>query len=150
MKGNSYLFYVASGLVLTCFVLISTFIGSSPFLIALFLIFGNVGQSFILIALSNAVSRTLPKEQAGVGMGLFFMLNFISQGIATGIFSKMVVLGSNLPWNPANNYSNGFIYSNIFLVLAGLLIVIVWFYYWQFGRETRKSMQSEELKLVRS
>lgn len=147
-KGNSYLFYVASGALLTCFVLLSTFTGSAPLLIAIFLIFGNVGQSFIVIALSNAVSRTLPKEQVGVGMGLFFMLNFISQGMATGIFSKLVVLGSDVAWNPVNRESNGFIYSNIFFILAGLQVFILLFYYFQFGREKRKRFQSKELKSV--
>ncbi|WP_332697067.1 MFS transporter [Halalkalibacter lacteus] len=143
LKGNSYLFFVASGSLLTCFVLLSTFIGISPVFIAIFLIFGNVGQSFMMIAMSNSVSMALPKEQAGVGMGLLSMLNFISGGMASGVYGKMVDLGSDVYWNAANIYPNGIIYSNIFLVLAGLHVVILLFYYFQFGRAKRKSVQLE-------
>ncbi|EIJ82084.1 metal-tetracycline/H+ antiporter [Bacillus methanolicus PB1] len=143
LKGNSYLFFIASGLLLTCFVLLSTFIGISPVFISIFLIFGNVGQTFMMIAMSNSISIALPKEQAGVGMGLLSMLNFIAGGMASGVYGKVVDLGSDVHWNPANIYPNGIIYSNIFLVLAGLHVVILLFYYLQFGRAKRKSNQLE-------
>ncbi|MBD0381210.1 MFS transporter [Paenibacillus sedimenti] len=136
LKGNSFLFFVASGSLITCFVLLSSFTGVSSVMIAVFLIFGNVGQSFMLIALSNSISRTLPKEQIGVGMGIFSMLNFITQGMATGVYSKMVDLHSPFPWNPINIYPNSSVFSNIYLVLAALHVAILLFYYIQFG--TRK------------
>lgn len=143
LKGNAYLFFIASGLLLTCFVLLSTFTGSSPLFIATFLIFGNVGQSFMLIAMSNSISRTLPKEQVGVGMGLFSMLNFIAGSMATGLYSKAVDLGSEFHLNPANIYPNSFIYSNIFFILAILHVGILMVYYFQFGRAKMKSIQVE-------
>ncbi|MGM0923582.1 MAG: MFS transporter [Bacillota bacterium] len=143
LKGNSHLFFVASGSLLTCFVLLSTFTGSSPFFIAAFLIFGNVGQSFMLISMSNSISKTLPKEQVGVGMGLFSMLNFIAGGMATGVYSWVVDIGSDVLWNPLNINPNGFIYSNIFFVLAALHVVILLFYYFQYARAKRKSIQLE-------
>lgn len=143
LKGNSYLFFLASGLLLTCFILLSTFTGISPIFIAIFLIFGNVGQTFMMIAMSNSVSMTLPKEQAGVGMGLLSMLNFIAGGMASGVYGKAVDLGSNVHWNPLNIYPNAIIYSNIFLVLAALHVGILFFYYFQFGRAKRKSISFE-------
>lgn len=143
LKGNSHLFFVASGSLLTCFVLLSTFTGNSPLFIAMFLIFGNVGQSFMLISMSNSISRTLPKEQVGVGMGLFSMMNFIAGGMATGVYSSVVDIGSDVLWNPLNINPNGFIYSNIFLVLAALHVVILLFYYFQYGRAKTKSIQLE-------
>ncbi|UAL50615.1 MFS transporter [Metabacillus dongyingensis] len=143
LKGNSHLFFVASVSLLTCFILLSTFTGSSPFFIAMFLIFGNVGQSFMLIAMSNAISRTLPKDQVGVGMGLFSMMNFIAGGMATGVYSWVVDIGSDVLWNPLNINQNGFIYSNIFFVLAALHLAILLFYYFQYGRAKRKSIQLE-------
>lgn len=143
LKGNSHLFFVASGSLLTCFVLLSTFTGSSPFFIAMFLIFGNVGQSFMLIAMSNSISRTLPNEQVGVGMGLFSMMNFIAGGMATGVYSWVVDIGSDGLWNPLNINPNGFVYSNIFFVLAALHVVILLFYYFHYGRAKRKGIQLE-------
>lgn len=133
-KGNRFLFFVASGLLLTSFVLLSTFTGSHALFIALFLIFGNVGQSFIMIAMSNSVSMTLPAEQAGVGMGLLSMLNFIAGGMAAGVYGKLVDLGADVHLNPINFYPSGMVYSNIFLVLAVLQASILLFYYFQFGK----------------
>ncbi len=141
LKGNSFVVYVASSLLLACFLLLSTFTGGSPLLIAVFLILGNVGQSFIVIAISNSVSRTLPKEQVGVGMGMLVMVNFISQGIAISVYSKIVDLGSRgVPnWNPFYSYSSGFIFSNICFVIAALQLVILAIYYLSFGRKKQKT-----------
>jgi len=134
LKGNAYLFFVASGSLFTCFILLSTFTGISPVWIAFFLVLGNVGQTFIMIAMSNSVWRTLPKEQTGVGMGLLSMFNFIASGIASGVYGKVVDLGTDVQWNQVNVVPNGAIYSNIYLVLAVLHIGILVFYYLQFGR----------------
>lgn len=133
-KGNSFLFYTASTLLLVCFVLLSSFAGMSPVLIAIILIFGNVGQSFLFIAMSNAISRSLPKEQTGVGMGLLAMLNFISGAIASGVYGKTVDQGASFHWNSANSHPAAAVYSNIYLVLAVVHAGILLFYYLQFGR----------------
>jgi DHA2 family metal-tetracycline-proton antiporter-like MFS transporter len=93
----------------------------------LFLIFGNVGQSFLQIAMSNSVSKTLPKDQVGVGMGLFSMVSFISQGIAAGVYGLLAEQGSSVNWNPLNADPNGYLFSNIYLVLAAMHVGILLF-----------------------
>ena len=87
---------------------------------ATFLLLGNVGQSFITIAVSNSVSRTLPTDQVGVGMGMLAMTNFIGQGIAISIYDKVVDLGSAVipKWNPLFSNLTGFIFSNMYFVLG--------------------------------
>ncbi|WP_178024714.1 hypothetical protein [uncultured Paenibacillus sp.] len=75
-KGNSFVIYVASLLLIGCFALISVASGAAAGWIAAILILGNVGQIFMQLALSNTISRTLPKEQTGVGMGLLSILAF--------------------------------------------------------------------------
>ncbi|MGN7470977.1 MFS transporter [Brevibacillus sp. SAFN-007a] len=141
-KGNAYLFFLASGLLVVSFGLLSTFTGIVVIGIALFLIFGNVGQSFMQISLANAISQSLAKEQAGVGMGIFSMVNFISMGVASGIYSKVIDLGSATQWNPANPYAVGFVYSNIYLVLAALHALIFLFYYFRFGKTRSSGLQA--------
>ncbi|QYR21834.1 MFS transporter [Paenibacillus sp. sptzw28] len=145
VKGNSFLFFTASALLLICFVLLSSFAGISPVIIALILIFGNVGQSFMYIALSNAVSRTLPKEQTGVGMGLLSMLNFVAGAVSAGVYSKTVDQGAAFHWNPLNSHSNALVYSNIYLILAVLHVGILLLYYLQFGRAARTTGRKDEL-----
>ncbi|CAH1213573.1 Riboflavin transporter RibZ [Paenibacillus allorhizoplanae] len=139
-KGNSYVAYIASSLLLACFLLLATFTGSSPLLIAVFLVLGNVGQSFIVIAVNNSVSRTLPADQVGVGMGMLSMANFIGQGIAIGLYSKAVDLGSAslTSWNPLFSHGSGIIFSNIYVVLVGSQLIILGLYYISFGKQKRR------------
>lgn len=137
-KGSPVLFYTASALLLTCFVLMSSFSGISPLFIAFFLIFGNVGQAFMLIALSNAISRTLPKDQSGVGMGLLAMLNFIAGAVSASVYSKTVDQGADSNWNPVNSHSDAFVYSNIYFVLVILHVIILLLYYFQFGKASKQ------------
>lgn len=144
-KGNSPLFYMASALLLTCFGLLSTFTGTYPAVISLFLIFGTVGQSFLSISLSNSISQTLSKEQSGVGMGLLAMLNFVAGAIAASLYSLAVDHGANANWNPANGNPDAFVYSNIYFVLVLLLLAGLVFYYFMFGRSTAAANQSKTL-----
>lgn len=145
-KGNPFLFYAASALLLTCFVLLSSFAGISPIYIAIFLIFGNVGQSFMMIALSNTISRTLSKEQIGVGMGLLAMLNFIAGAVSASVYSRTVDQGASSGWNAANSFPVAFVYSNIYLILAILHVVISLLYYFQFGRAKRMRKATRKIE----
>lgn len=128
-KGNGFVAYTA----LLCFFIgygfLSIIAGSSPYFIMVVLIFAYVGQTFIQIALGNTVSRSLPKEQAGVGMGIFMMMNFIAGATATTLISKALEIKSaSLQLNPLLLNHNSLNYSNIYAVLA-ILIVIVTFIY---------------------
>ena len=49
---------------------------------------------------------SLHKEQAGVGMGLMQMLNFISAGMAS-VYGKMLDIQSGIHWNPVHFYTEG-------------------------------------------
>ncbi|AFC30996.1 tetracycline repressor protein [Paenibacillus mucilaginosus 3016] len=136
-KGNPFLFYTASALLLTCFVLLSSYAGVPPVWIALILVFGNVGQSFLMIALSGTISRTLSKEETGVGMGLLAMLNFIAGALSSSLYSAAVDQGAASGWNVIHSSAAASVYSHIYLVLALLHGVILILYYCQFGRRGR-------------
>ncbi|MHA6480627.1 MFS transporter [Paenibacillus sp. strain BS8-2] len=127
-KGNTYLFTIASSCLILCFLLLSSFAGIAVPWIAAFLILGNVGQSFLQIAISNAVSSVLPKEQIGVGMGLFSMMNFITHGLATAVYGVLASTGAAHNWNPINSYMKEQSFSNIYLVLMAVHIGILVFY----------------------
>lgn len=134
-KSTPYLFFLASSLLILCFFLLSTLIDSNALLLALFLIFGNVGQSFMMIAMSKTISTTLPKEHAGVGMGLLMMQNFISGSIAIGIYGKAIDIKASTSWNPLLQSSNGTIYSNIFIVLTILHVIILIVYKFKMNKK---------------
>lgn len=142
-KGNLLLVHTATSLLFACYILLSSFVGTSPLLIMIFLIFGNLGQTFMSIAMSNTISRTLTKEQIGVGMGLFSMLNFISGATATSLIGKILDYNkTEFHFNPIISNKAVFIYSNIFFVLAFLIIVVAFLYSKQFGPAQQKMKKS--------
>lgn len=131
-KGNPRLFAIAAAMILLCFIVLSSVVGMSPLWIAGFMIFGTVGQSFIQIAMSNTISRTLSKEQTGVGMGLYAMLNFIAGATATSLIGKSLDAGTASfrinPFAPGE----ALLYSNILVFLAVLIVAVAIVYFAQF------------------
>lgn len=97
------------------------------------------------IALTGTISRTLAKEQTGVGMGLLSMSNFLSGAVAAGVYSKAVDQGGSVHWNPLNLFANSGVYSNIYLILAALEMIMVLFYYFYFLRNERPRLQSSSI-----
>ncbi|PWW02775.1 DHA2 family metal-tetracycline-proton antiporter-like MFS transporter [Paenibacillus cellulosilyticus] len=126
-KGNSFVYHTASLLLFSCFLLLSIFVGSPAALIGLIFTLGNAGQMFMQIVLSNTISRSIPKDQIGVGMGMLTLCNFLSGAIATGIYGKVMDHGASSSWIPWHTNEASFVFSNLYLVLAlihiGLLIV---------------------------
>lgn len=147
-RGNLALVFVASVLLFLAFSLLSTFIGVSAYFIAIILILGNVGQTFMQISMSNTISQTLPKEETGVGMGLLSMINFISGAMAMSVVGKMLDMGTAaVQFNPLNTNVTAHVYSNIFLVMSLVTIAVVVLYRYQFGtgasvsRKNKKGME---------
>ena len=73
-------------------------------------------------------------------MGLFSMLTFISAAASTAVLGK--VLDSGVPaaaFNPIPGNQAAFVFSNIFVVLAVLVIGVSMVYYVQFGRKESRS-----------
>ncbi|SHF43495.1 MFS transporter, DHA2 family, metal-tetracycline-proton antiporter [Seinonella peptonophila] len=143
-KGDAYLFKIAASLLISSFLLLSTFIGSFILLIVLFLIAGNVGQTSLQLAMNNTISKTLDKQHAGVGMGMLAMLNFIVQGVATTLYGKWIDQGASTQWNPFLTHLQGTIFSNIFLVLVGVFLLISISYFLLFTNR-KKTVQMQSL-----
>lgn len=146
-RGNTFLVYTASLMLLFCFTVLSIVVGVSPYIIAIILIAGNVGQTFMQIAMSNTISRTLAKEQVGVGMGLFSMVNFMSGAISMSFIGKL--LDNKVPsfhFNPLVTNKDAFVYSNIFIVMCLMTIAIVVLYRLQFGTSQMKVRIAQKSK----
>jgi len=139
-KGNPFLIYTAAALLIIGFVCLSSIVGMSPAFIAIFLIFGVLGQSFMQIALSNTVSRTLSKEHVGMGMGLFSMITFISSATSATAIGKVLDLGAfTVRLNPIPHNRSTFVYSDIFMALAVLALVMVTIYYAKIDRAAKRT-----------
>jgi len=129
-RGNTFLLYLASTLQLLCFGCLSLFAGMSPYLVMATLIMGNLGQTFMQIAMSNTISRTLTRQQTGIGMGLFSMLNFISGATATALIGRVLDHGPPaLQFSPLSMPREAVVYSNTYLFLGVLVVLVLFLYY---------------------
>lgn len=136
-KGNPFLLYTASTLLVGGFIILSSVVGMSPTYTQIFLTLGVLGQSFMQIAMSNTISRTLPKNEIGIGMGLLSMFNFIAAAGSTAVIGKVLDGGtSTVQLNPFVHDKVAFVYSNILLALAVIVVVMTVLYYYQFGRKS--------------
>lgn len=142
-RGTPFLFYLAIALNSVCFALLSTFSGTSPLLIAGFLVLGNIGQMFMQVSLSKTISLSLPGEQTGVGMGLLSMLNFLAGAVATGVYGRAVDLEVTRTWNPLNPFPASSAYSNIFTLLVAIQIGMLALFLVQFGKKPHTRSRSD-------
>ncbi|WP_421000216.1 MFS transporter [Carnobacterium maltaromaticum] len=127
-KGNSTLAYMSIVLFFICFSLLSFFAGASAYLIMVILILGYVAQSQWQIAMANSLSNTLSKEQTGIGMGLFMLVNFVASSISATFMGKTLSSSSSLNFNPLHIAANGTEYSNIYAVLTIIVVIIAILY----------------------
>lgn len=139
-RGPLALFSLAATLLFACYVLLSTFIGSSVWVLVGLLILGYVGQSSMSIVMSRSISLALPSNQSGVGMGMLMMQNFIAGSIAIGIYSRVVDLDARTSWNPWFSSVTGTIYSNLFLVLALTILAVYGLYRMRFHRRHTRQL----------
>ncbi|WP_260504310.1 MFS transporter [Paenibacillus illinoisensis] len=134
-KGNPFLLYTASSLLVGGFIILSSVAGMSPTYTQIFLTLGVLGQSYMQIAMSNTISRTLPTAEVGIGMGLLSMFNFIAAAVSTAIIGKLLDgETSTVHLNPFVQEKIAFAYSNILLALAAVVVLMTVLYYFQFGR----------------
>jgi DHA2 family metal-tetracycline-proton antiporter-like MFS transporter len=142
-SGNTLLFFLASLLLLSAFLLLSILIGRSLIFVAMALIVGQVGQTFIVVAMSGTVANTLAKEQAGVGMGLMAMLNFIASLVSGALISLVVDQDTQSAWNPFYLLGEGKMYSNLYLILALSYVGLILIYIIRFGYRTPLNYQQK-------
>jgi DHA2 family metal-tetracycline-proton antiporter-like MFS transporter len=133
--GSISVVYMALALLLTGFIALSTFAGSSIYSIALSLIVGNTGFAFMQASLAKVVSTTLPHEQAGVGMGIYNLMNFMAGAVSVTVLSKLLdATSSAFSINPLALKPAAFIYSNLFFGLAIVTLVNLSMFYLTFKR----------------
>jgi len=134
-RGTPALYAIAAGLLTACFAALALLSGTLPVLaVPLVLILGNVGQTFMQVAITNSVSSTLPKAETGVGMGLFSMTNFLSSAAAASLYGAAVDAGESgiLPGLPGPAAEAG-AFGPIYAALAVLHITLLAVYRFSFG-----------------
>ncbi|MFC7064150.1 MFS transporter [Halobacillus seohaensis] len=142
-QGSGKVVYIAFTLMITGFFLLSSFVGSSPLVISIVIIISYIAFPFIQTATANLISTVLPKNEIGVGMGIYNLFNFMSGAFGGAIIGKMLDYESGVKLNPIS-FAQGHevVYSNVFIGLVALTILNGCFFYLAFKRH-----ESDQLAL---
>lgn len=127
-RGSRYTLYLSFGILAFGLLGMSSFTGVTPWLIAAFLPFINVPFTFVQAAMAKVVSSILPKEEMGVGMGVYNLINFLAGSISGAVLSKTI----EFDWSAGNITAVGTpsTYGTVYMILAVLgLVNIVWVYW---------------------
>ncbi|XEC96283.1 MFS transporter [Paenibacillus tarimensis] len=87
-RGSRYTLFLAFIVLSLGLLGLSAVTGLSPWVIAIVLPLINMSFTFAQAALAKTVSSSLPKEQTGIGMGIYNLLNFLAGAISGAIVSK--------------------------------------------------------------
>ncbi len=129
-KGSIPVVYAGMTLLITGFILLSTFAGLEPWVITLNLVLCYMGFSLLQSSVAHIVSSTLPREQMGIGMGMYNLFFFMSGAFSTAFIGKLLDISrDDTPINPLTAIVSAGPYSNLFLLLAGIVIVAASLFY---------------------
>ncbi|WP_258881580.1 MFS transporter [Paenibacillus sp. sptzw28] len=115
--GNRSIIRYVPLLVLSSVVLFALFASNSYVHILLIYMLMSVGFTFLTSSISNEMSRILPKEQIGSGLGLFQLLQFFSGAFGVAITASALVWQQTMPLSTA--------YGNIYWGMAVIVLVSI-------------------------
>ncbi|MFD1040134.1 MFS transporter [Virgibacillus byunsanensis] len=134
-QGSKQVIYIAFGLMITGFFLISTFTGSSAWVISMVLIITFIAFPFIQTSTANLISTVLPRNEIGVGMGIYNLFNFMSGAFSGAIIGKILDYESGVKLNPFSiAQGHGISYSNVFIGFIVVTILNGCLFYFSFRR----------------
>lgn len=121
--GNDLLMIYAPWLLTVAALLFATLAGLSFYAILAIYMLMSLGFTAITSSVSNELSRILPKEQIGAGMGLYQLTQFFSGTLSVAVSSSSLALQKDLPVQQA--------YSHIFWGMTAVAILAIacsWLY----------------------
>ncbi|MET3699852.1 DHA2 family metal-tetracycline-proton antiporter-like MFS transporter [Bacillus oleivorans] len=134
-RGGKQVAYIAMALMIAGFLLLSTFIGSPAWVISLVVIISYMAFPFLQTATASLISAVLPRNEIGVGMGIYNLFNFMSGAFGSAVIGKVLDYESGVRLNPISAADgHAAIYSNVFIGLAVLTILNVSYFYLSFKR----------------
>lgn len=99
--GNGIMFRYAPWLLIAAALLFAVFAVHSIYVIVGGYILLSISFSALTTSVSNEISRIVPKEQIGAGMGLFQLMQFFSGAFSVAVTGTSLVIQKNLPLTQA-------------------------------------------------
>ncbi|MET3508419.1 MFS transporter [Halalkalibacter oceani] len=135
--GGKRVVYVAFMLMISGFLLLSTFSGSPAWVIGIVVLTSYIAFPFLQTGTASLISASLPKNEIGVGMGIYNLFNFMAGAFGGAIIGKMLDYDSEILLNPLSQAQGpAIIYSNVFIGLIGLTLVNGCFFYFFLRKKT--------------
>ena len=123
-KGSLFVLTTGSAFLAISFIAAALFIETTPLLITIIVIFVFGGLSFTKTVISTIVASSLEQKEAGAGMSLLNFASFLSEGIGIAIVGGLLsVRLLNRKLLPLNAEPPAYLYSNILLLFAGIIVV---------------------------
>lgn len=121
--GGRRMMLVGSFVMIAGLLVISTAAGATAAMFSALLVITYIGFSFLQSAMPHTVSSDLPREETGVGMGAYSMFFFSAGSFFAAAIGRVLDLGrAGFRLNPLAGTEEAWIYSNVFLVLAALVL----------------------------
>jgi len=128
-KGSRFVVYLGSFILIAGFLALSTVAGQKAWIVASALIISYAGFALLQSSLPHTISISLSKDQTGIGMGIYNLLFFVSGAFSTAGIGRLLDFGTTgFCLNPINSCVEGWIYSNIFLMLAAVVTASVFLF----------------------
>ncbi|MDG5789115.1 MFS transporter [Evansella sp. AB-P1] len=109
--------------------LLSTFIGFSPWIVTLCILVQYIAFPLIQSSTANLLTLIVPRENTGIGIGMFNLLNFLAGAIASAIFGSILDLKDvSILLNPLAGNGTNTIYANLFIGLTVSSIIAFLFF----------------------
>jgi DHA2 family metal-tetracycline-proton antiporter-like MFS transporter len=120
-KGSVFVATAGMSMTIMGFLLLSTVAGRPAGAVTAVLIVSYVGWAFLQSSLPHTASTTLPPRLAGVGMGFYNLIFFMSGAFSASVIGRILdVKPGGFCLNPLASCVPGWPYSNVYIGLAAV------------------------------
>jgi len=139
-RGSRFTLFVAFGFIGAGMLALSLLSAADAWVIALLLPLINAPFTFVQSAMAKSVSSALPRDQSGVGMGVYNLVNFLSGAISGAVVSKLIEF--DLSGLNAATLVRPSTYGAIYLLLALLIALTGLLAYVRLERQPKPAPQT--------
>jgi len=145
-KGSHFVVYVGIICIIASLLLIAGVTDKWVWFTGGVLILMYIGQSLMQTAMAETITRTLPMEQIGVGMGLYGLSAFVSGAVGTAVVGALVVGDAfNFRLLPFVYAADAHKYSNLLLLFAALIAISGLLYVIKLGSVQQEPQQDSSV-----
>ncbi|MFE6795809.1 Tet(L)/Tet(K)/Tet(45) family tetracycline efflux MFS transporter [Paenibacillus chitinolyticus] len=123
-KGSLFVLTIGVAFLSISYLIAALFIGATPWLMTIVLVFVFGGLSFTKTVISTIVSGSLQQKETGAGMSLLNFTSFLSEGMGIAVVGGLLSIGLlDRRLLPMNADPSTYLYSNMLFLFAGIIAI---------------------------